>query len=91
MGYKEQVLVQVEVAENVQQEHELIVHNDEVNTFDHVIETLMEFCDHTPTQAEQCTILIHFKGKCGVKTGDFEDLKKRCSKILEAGISAEVI
>jgi ATP-dependent Clp protease adaptor protein ClpS len=91
MGYKEQVLEQVEVAEKISEEHEIIVHNDEFNTFDHVIETLIEYCDHTPTQAEQCTILIHYKGKCGVKTGELEDLKNRCSKILEAGISAEVI
>lgn len=91
MGYKEDVLEQVEVAELVDKEHELIVHNDEVNTFDHVIETLIEVCDHTPLQAEQCTILIHYKGKCGVKTGDYEDLRDRCLKILDAGISAEVI
>lgn len=91
MGYKEKVFEQTEVAELVEKEHELIVHNDEVNTFDHVIETLIEVCDHTPLQAEQCTLLIHYKGKCGVKTGDYEDLKNRCSKILDAGISAEVI
>lgn len=91
MSLKEQIFEEVEVAEKVLKEHELIVHNDEINTFDHVIETLIEVCNHTPTQAEQCTILIHYKGKCAVKTGEFEDLKKRCTKILEAGISAEVI
>ena len=91
MGYKEEVYEEAAVAEQVDREHELIVHNDEVNTFDHVIETLVQVCNHTPTQAEQCTILIHYKGKCGVKTGNYEDLKERCIKILDAGISAEVI
>lgn len=91
MSYKEEVLEQVEVAEEIKQEHELIVHNDEVNTFDHVIETLINVCEHTPLQAEQCTLLIHYKGKCAVKTGDYDDLKHRCLKILDAGISAEVV
>lgn len=72
-------------------EHEIVVFNDDVNTFDHVIETLIDTCDHSPTQAEQCTILIHYKGKCAVKSGSYNDLKPRCLKILEAGISAEII
>lgn len=72
-------------------EHEIIVFNDEYNTFDHVIETLIKTCDHTPNQAEQCTIIIHYKGKCGVKSGSFKELEPRCLKILDAGISAEII
>ena len=49
------------------------------------------FCDHTPIQAEQCAIIVHFKGKCSVKTGTFDELEPRCTKLLEAGLSAEII
>ncbi|WP_026999353.1 ATP-dependent Clp protease adaptor ClpS [Eisenibacter elegans] len=74
----------------VLEEHELIVFNDDVNTFDHVIQTLMEVCDHTPEQAEQCTLIIHYKGKCSVKQGAFEKLKPMRDAICDRGISAEV-
>jgi ATP-dependent Clp protease adaptor protein ClpS len=70
---------------------EIVLYNDDVNTFDHVIETLMYACEHTPEQAEQCSLLVHYKGKCTVKTGAFNDLKPRCSKLLEAGLSAEIV
>jgi len=91
MNHKEKIQEEVLVDEMVSNEHEIIVYNDEVNTFDHVIETLIESCDHNPIQAEQCTLIIHYNGKCGVKSGEFKDLKPRCSKILEAGINAEII
>ena len=91
MNHKEKIQEDVLVDEMVSREHEIIVYNDEVNTFDHVIETLIESCDHNPIQAEQCTLIIHYNGKCGVKSGEFNDLKPRCSKILEAGINAEII
>jgi len=71
--------------------HEIILFNDEVNTFDHVIEMLIKVCEHTPEQAEQCSIIVHNNGKCIVKTGDFADLKPRCTKLLEAGLSAELV
>ena len=54
--------------------HNLVVFNDEVNTFDHVIDTLIDVCGHTPEQAEQCTLLIHYKGKCTVKNGSWDEL-----------------
>ncbi len=85
--YKEELLVDGQEA-NV---HEIILYNDDVNTFDHVIETLITACDHTPEQAEQCSIIVHYKGKCAVKTGDYDDLKPRCSKLLQAGLSAEIV
>ncbi len=72
------------------QENHLIVFNDDVNTFDYVIHLLMQVCEHDFLQAEQCTLLIHYKGKCEVKTGSYEDLEPRCSKLLEAGLSAEI-
>lgn len=71
-------------------EHEIVVFNDDVNTFDYVINVLIKVCDHDPLQAEQCTLLIHYKGKCSVKTGSYEELEPRCSKLLEAGLSAEI-
>ena len=70
---------------------EIVLYNDDVNTFDHVIETLIFACEHTPEQAEQCSLLVHYKGKCTVKTGVYDELKPRCSKLLEAGLSAEIV
>lgn len=69
---------------------QLIVWNDEVNTFDWVIETLMEICSHTYEQAEQCAYIVHFKGKYAVKDGEYDDLKPMCDAILERGINATV-
>lgn len=91
MSTKEKIQEQHDVDTLEKPNNEIVVYNDEVNTFDHVIETLIKACDHTPEQAEQCTILVHYKGKCTVKTGELKDLKPRCSKILEAGINAEII
>ncbi|GAB3883957.1 ATP-dependent Clp protease adaptor ClpS [Spirosoma agri] len=71
--------------------HNLVVFNDEVNTFDHVIDTLMDVCQHTPEQAEQCTLLIHYKGKCAVKNGSWEELVPMRNEICRRGISAEVL
>lgn len=56
-------------------EKELILFNDDVNTFDHVIESLIEVCGHDPFQAEQCALTAHFNGKCGIKSGSFVELK----------------
>lgn len=85
--YKEEVLVDEQEAHL----HEIVLYNDDVNTFDHVIDMLVLACDHTPEQAEQCSIIVHYKGKCAVKTGEYDDLKPRCSKLLQAGLSAEII
>ncbi|WP_269223132.1 MULTISPECIES: ATP-dependent Clp protease adaptor ClpS [Flavobacterium] len=71
--------------------NEIIVYNDDVNTFDHVIDTLIRVCDHTPIQAEQCSLIIHYNGKCTVKTGEFDKLKIQCTRLLEAGLNAELI
>ncbi|WP_047416103.1 ATP-dependent Clp protease adaptor ClpS [Cellulophaga sp. Hel_I_12] len=91
MSTKEKVLEDLLVEEATQQQNEIVLYNDEVNTFDHVIETLIGVCDHTPEQAEQCSIIVHHNGKCTVKTGDYDDLKPRCSKLLQAGLSAEIV
>lgn len=76
--------------ELIEDEHYIILYNDDVNTFQHVIETLVRVCDHTYEQAEQCAYIVHFSGKCTVKTGSLKDLVPRCSLLLEAGLSAEV-
>jgi ATP-dependent Clp protease adaptor protein ClpS len=71
--------------------NEIIVFNDDVNTFDHVIDTLIRVCGHTSVQAEQCSLIIHYNGKCTVKTGEYDKLKIQCSRLLEAGLNAELI
>ena len=70
--------------------NQLVVHNDDFNTFDHVIETLIRVCRHDLHQAEQCTYLIHYKGKCTVKTGSFDELRPMRQGITEAGIKATI-
>lgn len=70
---------------------DLIVFNDDFNTFDHVIKTLIRVCRHTPEQAEQCTWIIHHKGKCAVKHGPFDELNPMREAICEAGIDAKII
>jgi ATP-dependent Clp protease adaptor protein ClpS len=70
--------------------NDLIVYNDDVNTFDHVIKTLIKVCKHTPEQAEQCTLLVHYKGKCAVKKGSFVDLIPYRQAIVDEGINAEI-
>lgn len=84
---QEEVLLQ----EKIETSHKLLVYNDDVNTFDHVIDTLIDICQHTSEQAEQCTWIIHYKGKCAVKTGSFEDLKPLRQGICDRGISAEIV
>jgi len=69
---------------------DLIVYNDDVNTFDHVIDSLIKVCSHEKEQAEQCTWLIHFNGKCQVKRGEYEKLEPMCTGLLDRGISAVI-
>jgi ATP-dependent Clp protease adaptor protein ClpS len=68
----------------------LILHNDEVNTFDFVIESLIEVCKHTTEQAEQCTYLVHYKGKCDVKSGNFDFLRPMRHALVERGLKATI-
>ncbi len=93
MSTKEKIQeqVDVDVLEQEVPQHEIVLFNDDVHTFDYVIDALMNVCEHDYIQAEQCTVLVHYKGKCAVKTGDFEELKPKCSKLLQLGLSAEII
>jgi ATP-dependent Clp protease adaptor protein ClpS len=68
----------------------LIVWNDEVNTFEWVIETLMDVCKHSSEQAEQCAMLIHTQGKYSVKRGSYDELKPMCDAITDRGIGATI-
>lgn len=90
MSTKERVLEEVLIEEAVSNLNKIILFNDDVNTFDHVIEMLITICDHEPLQAEQCAILVHYTGKCEVKTGELSELVPKCSALLEAGLSAEI-
>lgn len=91
MSTKEKVLEEVLTEEQVSSNNEIVLYNDEVNTFDHVIDTLIKVCKHTPEQAEQCSLIVHYKGKCTVKTGEYSELRPQCSQLLEAGLSAEIV
>jgi ATP-dependent Clp protease adaptor protein ClpS len=90
-GYQEEGQEETVVLTDEKHLNELVLFNDDVNTFDHVIETLVYVCEHSPEQAEQCAIIVHYKGKCTVKTGELTDLKPRCSALLDAGLSAEIL
>lgn len=82
-----EVLKQSKKAET---QHHLIVWNDEVNTFDWVIKALMEICHHSKEQAEQCTLIIHYKGKYAVKSGTFESLRPMCEALIDWDINATI-
>lgn len=91
MSTQKQQQEEVDVLEQETNKHEIILWNDEVNTFDFVIDALVDVCEHSLLQAEQCTVLVHYKGKCAVKTGEYKDLESRCSKLLQMGLSAEIV
>ena len=71
----------IKVLTDAEREHEIILYNDDVNTFDHVIKTLVTHCGHTFEQAEQCAYIVHFSGKCVVKTGSYDELEPICTKL----------
>lgn len=93
-GYNSAPMWQTEQNEDtdvVEQElHNLIVWNDDVNTFDWVIESLVDVCRHDTIQAEQCALIIHHKGKCGVKRGTFEDLRPQAEALIDRNIQATI-
>ncbi len=87
-------ITETEVEEEVLVEKEnvnsIVLYNDEVNTFDFVIETLIDVCEHELEQATQCTYIVHYKGKCDVKNGEYTKLKPICSELLRRGLNAEI-
>jgi ATP-dependent Clp protease adaptor protein ClpS len=72
------------------EEWHIVLYNDDDNTFDHVINMLVKHCGHDPLQAEQCAVIVHFKGKCQVKSGSYALLEPICTKLLEAQLNAEI-
>lgn len=85
---KEDFALQEEVI--IKDQNDLVVYNDDFNTFEHVINILIKVCKHSAEQAEQCTYLIHYKGKCAVKRGAFDELRPMKDSICEAGIDAKI-
>jgi ATP-dependent Clp protease adaptor protein ClpS len=73
-----------------QSEAKLVLHNDEINTFDYVMEVLIEICEHSMTQAEQCATITHFKGKCEVKSGSYTEMKELRYQLISRGLKATV-
>ncbi|MBK9283247.1 MAG: ATP-dependent Clp protease adaptor ClpS [Sphingobacteriaceae bacterium] len=68
----------------------LVLYNDDVNTFDWVIQCLVKVCGHNSLQAEQCAFIVHNNGKCVVKNGTFNKLKPLCESLLEKGLNAKI-
>ena len=91
MNTEIEVLEEVLFKEKSILNNEIVLFNDDVNTFDHVIETLIRVCNHTDEQANQCALLVHYKGKCIVKTGSYDELEPQCTSLFEAGLSAEIV
>ncbi len=90
MSTKEKISEQFDTLTKKGHLNEIVLFNDDVNTFDHVIDSLVAICSHTNEQAEQCALLVHYKGKCTVKTGMYDELDPLCSKLLQLGLSAEI-
>ena len=78
-----------EDTENLQQA-KLVLHNDDINTFNYVMETLVEVCDHSQTQAEQCATITHYKGKCEIRSGALKDMRELRYKLISHGLKASV-
>jgi len=91
MGTKKHTHKEHNVLEQEVDLYEIVLFNDDINTFDFVISSLIDVCDHSLEQAEQCTILVHYKGKCSVKSGEYKELKPRCTRLLGLGLSAKII
>jgi len=85
-----ELLEKPQVQEKAAMLRDLILHNDDVNTFDFVIDTLVELCGHNPLQAEQCAYIVHYRGKCAVKKGSYDTLKPICLTLLSKGLSATI-
>ena len=71
-------------------ERELVLYNDDFNTFDFVIECLVDICNHEPLQAEQCTLIVHYTGKCAVKVGSYTDLNPMRVALSDRGLSVVI-
>lgn len=84
--YQEELLLE----EEVDASRRIVLYNDDVNTFDWVIDSLIDVCRHQREQAEQCSLIVHYKGRCAVKEGGFTELKPMCEALLDRGLSATI-
>ena len=89
-GAVEEQSFDTDILTDLESPYSLIVWNDEVNSFDWVIQTLIEVCNHSTEQAEQCAMIIHTQGKYAVKQGSYEELKPMCEAITDRGIGATI-
>jgi ATP-dependent Clp protease adaptor protein ClpS len=89
-GAVEEQSFDTDILTDLESPYSLIVWNDEVNSFDWVIQTLIEVCNHSTEQAEQCAMIIHTQGKYAVKQGSYEELKPMCDAITDRGIGATI-
>lgn len=78
------------LSEKLRGENHLVLYNDDVNTFDFVIDSLIKVCNHDHYQAEQCALIVHHKGKCSVKDGKVKSLRPMCQALLDLGITASI-
>ena len=83
---QEELLLQEEVVK----ENQIILYNDDVNTFDWVIDSLVSICSHDREQAEQCSVIVHYSGKCSVKIGEIDRLRPLCEALQDRGLSATI-
>jgi len=92
MGTKETSLPEIDFDVKVSKDDEkqIIIFNDDVNTFEHVIKSLIDVCEHTTLRAEQSAMMVHHNGRCSVKSGSYKKLEPRCTALLERGINAEI-
>jgi ATP-dependent Clp protease adaptor protein ClpS len=90
MSLKEKHFTEVLEETVIDSGFELILYNDDFNTFEHVIECLMKYCGHEPVQAEQCAWIVHTKGQCSVKQGSYSDLEPKCNALCDSGLSAQI-
>jgi ATP-dependent Clp protease adaptor protein ClpS len=81
---------EIEVLDEVSESYQVVLYNDDVNTFDWVIECLMDICEHEDLQAEQCAMLVHYKGKAVVKKGELDNMKSICQALCDCQLSAVV-
>ncbi len=85
-----QVEEAIEVIIEKEKQFAIVLYNDDVNTFDHVINCLVKICSHQVTQAEQCANIVHFKGKCQVNNGTLKEMQKQCTALLDEQLSAKI-
>jgi ATP-dependent Clp protease adaptor protein ClpS len=90
MSLKEKHFTEVLEEVAIDSGFELILYNDDYNTFEHVIECLMKYCGHEAVQAEQCAWIVHTKGQCSVKQGSYSDLEPKCTALCDSGLSAQI-